>query len=239
MTYSQALKFMLSLGLDEYTRNEVLERQQRYIQQIQLGYIEFEKKIDGKTYVVRVNLQTSATYSGMGFPPPTPESVTVRLADGKAMGTVYDRYDNEVTKSLGQFGAIEFKATDMNQVEKLVDEKIRWLNQHDGQVATNLLNQKQPLTAEEEIMKGAQQYLNNGVLSIDPPFLELSIEDSLGNIAGYHPDHGISASANMLRYTGYGSYPQFLELYGLRPGILFLNVYGTDPKGVNAQLYIT
>jgi transglutaminase-like putative cysteine protease len=243
MTYSQALKFMLSMGLDERTRNEVLERQQRYIQQIQLGYIEFEKQIDGKTYVVRVNLQTSATYSGMGFPPPTPESVTIKLADGKAMGTVYDRYDNEVTKSLGQFGAIEFEATDMNQVEKLVDETIRFINQHNGQVSTNLLNQKQnqkqPLTGEEQIIAGAQQYLKDGVLFIDPPFLELSIEDSLGNIAGYHPDHGISASGNMLRYSGYGSYPQFLELYGLRPGILLLNVYGTDPKGVNAQLYIT
>jgi hypothetical protein len=79
----------------------------------------------------------------MGFPPPTPESVTVKLADGKAMGTVYDYYDTEITKKLlGQFEAIKFEVTDMNQVEKLVDETIRWLNQYDGQVSTNLLNQK-------------------------------------------------------------------------------------------------
>ncbi len=240
MTYSQVVNLLAGMDLPKDVKEKILDNQQKYLQAYSLGYVEFNKEIDGEEYLMRVYYQTSSTYSGQGLPPLTPSKVEVTTVSGAPIGKYkIDNYDSELTKI--PTTKIEFNVNPGTDIDNAVEQAVKLAQDYNGKVVSDLVNNyAQKIGAPSEVIStAAGQWIASGVIFVDPPFLELALEDSLGNIAGYHPDHGTSYSENALRYSGYGSFPKVLETFAMTPGVYFLNVYGTDEKGVDAYLHIT
>ena len=81
--------------------------------------------------------------------------------------------------------------------------------------------------------------LERGVLPNDPPFIEMWIENPLGEFAGFNPDAGHGFGLNLLTYSGLGSKPKHLAIYGVWPGIYYLNIVGTKEEGVEGYVTIS
>ncbi len=240
MTYSQVVNLLAGMDLPQDVKEKILDNQQKYLQAYSLGYVEFNKKIDEKEYVMRVYYQVGSTYSGQGLPPLTPTKVEVQTVSGASLGSFkIDNYDTKLTEI--QLPKLELDVKPGTDIDKAVEQAVKLTQEYNGKAVSDLVNSyAQKINAPPEVIPtSAAGWIASGAIFVDPPFLELALEDSLGNIAGYHPDHGASYSENALRYSGYGSFPKVLETFAMTPGIYFLNVYGTDEKGVDAYLYIT
>lgn len=240
MTYSQVVNLLAGMDLPQDVKEQILDNQQKYLQAYSLGYVEFNKQIDGKEYVMRVYYQTSSTYSGQGLPPITPYKVEVQTVSGAPLGSFkIENYETKLTEI--QLPKLEIDVKPGTNIDNAVEQAVKLTQEYNGKAVSDLVNAyAQKINAQPEVIAtSAGQWISSGVIFVDPPFLELALEDSIGNIAGYHPDQGTSYSENALRYSGYGSFPKVLETFAMTPGVYFLNVYGTDKKGVDAYLYIT
>jgi len=81
--------------------------------------------------------------------------------------------------------------------------------------------------------------LKQGLLPSDPPFIEMWLENPLGEFAGFNPDIGYGYGLNLLTYSGVGSKPKHLAIYGVWPGIYYLNIVGTKKEGVDGYVRIS
>ncbi len=81
--------------------------------------------------------------------------------------------------------------------------------------------------------------LERGVIPSDPPFIEMWIENPLGEFAGFNPDAGHGFGLNLLTYSGVGSKPKHLAIYGVWPGLYYLNIVGTKEEGVEGYVTIS
>ncbi len=92
--------------------------------------------------------------------------------------------------------------------------------------------------SEAQVQK-IKSELERGVLPNDPPFIEMWIENPLGEFAGFNPDAGHGFGLNLLTYSGLGSKPKHLAIYGVWPGIYYLNIVGTKEEGVEGYVTIS
>jgi transglutaminase-like putative cysteine protease len=92
--------------------------------------------------------------------------------------------------------------------------------------------------SETQIQK-IEGELKQGMLPSDPPFIEMWLENPIGEFAGFNPDIGYGFGLNLLTYSGVGSKPKHLAVYGVWPGIYYLNVVGTKKEGVDGYVRIS